>query len=70
MSYEIVCPDGHVRHYPYTQALDAEFDARFIDREGKCQLYKIPNELEARLPACDKQRPHTVRPVAVTAGDA
>jgi hypothetical protein len=33
--YEIVCPDGHVRHYPYHNEDDALFDAKLCDETCK-----------------------------------
>lgn len=36
-SHIIVCPDGKVRHYPYTNEDDALADAEAIDRE-RCPL--------------------------------
>jgi hypothetical protein len=69
MHFEIVCPDGHVRHFPYTNFGDAEFDAGLIDKSGRCRFYATPNELEAKLPVCPGGA-HTVRPVAVTPGAA
>lgn len=38
VAWEIVCPDGGVRHMPYTNEEDAAFDADLCTEEG-CQLY-------------------------------
>lgn len=48
--YEIVCPDGKVRHFPYTNQGDAVVDARVAD--NRCQFYPTPNEMERALPRC------------------
>lgn len=60
--WEIECPDGRVRHYPYTNLADAEFDARLCDDRG-CRLFAQPNELEKSLPPCPGGA-HGVRPCA------
>ena len=45
--WEIVCPDGRVRHYPYRQAEDAVEDARRAEED--CSLgYEEPSPLEQR----------------------
>ena len=49
--FEIVCPDGKVRHYPYLHEGDAEADARHAG-ERRCQFYAEPNHLEKLHGSC------------------
>lgn len=58
-TWEIVCPDGRVRHLPYANKGDADCDAEVCDERG-CQLYPEPTDLERRLPPCEGKA-HTVR---------
>lgn len=61
--FEIVCPDGLVRRYPYHNRDDAHSDARRVNSIGCWRLggaYQTPNKLEQRLPRCAGE-PHTVR---------
>jgi hypothetical protein len=58
VSWVIVCPDGHTRHYAYATEEDAEEDADLCDRIG-CRFYALPTELERKLPPCDGH-PHLV----------
>jgi len=66
--YEIVCPDGHVRRYPYTNDATAVSDARHVTENGCWRMgstFAEPNEIETRLPSCPGGE-HTVRgPVPV-----
>lgn len=63
--YEIVCPDGVVRHYPYHNKGDADCDAGLYSpaRHG-CGLRKYdalkPDDPRGLCPQGD----HAVRPVA------
>lgn len=67
--WEIVCPDGKVRHYPYINFEDAEFDAKTA-ASGKCQFYPTPGALEVQHGPCPGG-PHGLRPTALpTGGDA
>lgn len=50
VGYEVVCPDGHVRHYPYTNEGDADCDAEIFSK--KCQSYEEKNDLEKKFPPC------------------
>lgn len=59
--WEIVCPDGKARHYPYTNFDDAESDARLAERKW-CQFYKYPGALEREHGPCPGGK-HEVRPV-------
>lgn len=59
MRYQVICPDGHVRHYPYLNREDAAFDCKVFDR--CCQRFKEPNALERELPPCNG-KPHSVVP--------
>jgi len=49
--FEIVCPDGFVRHFPYLNEQDAQSDAR-IASESRCQFFERVNRLEEALGAC------------------
>lgn len=60
MAWEIVCPDGLVRHYPYGNQEDAEFDAQLCDQKG-CRLYPESSPLERLSSPCSGE-PHSVRP--------
>jgi len=62
MNWEIVCPDGRVRHLPYVNRGDAEADAELCD-ERRCRLYAEPEPLELAAPPC-QGAPHRVRPRA------
>ncbi len=46
--WEVVCPDGRVRHYPYFNEGDARCDADVLARRG-CEI--DPDWWE-KLPAC------------------
>lgn len=60
--WEIVCPDGIVRHNPYHNFDDAEFDAASYT-ERKCRgAWPKPSRLEMKNPPCPEGS-HTVRPV-------
>ena len=58
--WEIVCPDGRVRHYPYINFGDAECDAEVCER--RCQMYPKRGSLERKHGACPGGK-HEVRPV-------
>lgn len=59
--YEVVCPDGRVRDYPYHNLGDAESTAR-LATERQCRLYPEPSPLELSCPPCPEGL-HVVRPV-------
>lgn len=61
MIWQVVCPDGFVRHYPYNNYDDATFDAAVYDRLG-CRLYDTPNDLERSHPRC-VGTPHRVESI-------
>ncbi len=66
--YEIVCPDGNVRRYPYHNQGDAESDARYVTRKGCARMggvFKKASPLEEALPPCTGGE-HVVRPIAFT----
>lgn len=63
--YEVVCPDGRVRHYHNLG--DAEGDAR-IYSERKCQAWPKPSRLELSQPPCPEGE-HTVRPIVFQHGE-
>lgn len=71
--YEVVCPDGLVRHEPYvaeTSAAEhaelAAFPPRFARR--RCRLGPIAGALERSLPPCSGGA-HTVRAVELPEHD-
>lgn len=39
VSWDIVCPDGACRHFPYLNEADARFDAALISRRNYCNIY-------------------------------
>ncbi|HEU5073925.1 MAG TPA: hypothetical protein VFU02_07125 [Polyangiaceae bacterium] len=51
MAWEIVCPDGGVRHFPYADKSDADFDVTLCAEEG-CQIFPESHWLEATRPPC------------------
>jgi len=66
--YEIACPDGHVRRYPYHNKGDADSDARRVNAKGCLRLggaFKKSSPLEEALPPCPGGE-HVVRPIAFT----
>jgi hypothetical protein len=60
--WEIVCPDGRVRHYPFHNLDDAEDAAGHCAK--RCDPYKIPSDLMTSQPPCPHGT-HTVRPVVM-----
>lgn len=61
-SWEVVCPDGRVRDYPYTNEGDAESMAQAKGRY-RCQCYPEPGEIETSQPPCPEGE-HAIRRVA------
>lgn len=59
--WEVVCPDGCVRHFPYHNLGDAECDAE-VFAEGRCELGLESRSSEANRSACPQGR-HAVRSV-------
>lgn len=57
--YEVVCPDGRVRHYPFHNRGDAESTARLAGKR-RCRLWPDPSPLELSQPPCPEGE-HTVR---------
>lgn len=51
VSWELVCPDGGVRHFPYSSKDDAEYDATLCSEES-CQIFPESQLLEAKRPPC------------------
>lgn len=49
--WELVCPDGGVRHFPYAEKGDAEYDSTLCAEEG-CQIFPESYSLEAARPPC------------------
>lgn len=68
LGYEIVCPDGRVRRYPYHNQGDALSDAKHVTHRGCLRMggvFETPSELETSLPDCPGGE-HTVRgPVSI-----
>jgi hypothetical protein len=48
--YEVVCPDGLVRHSPFAIAEHAEYYARFANRGGDSEEVKEGKDCEPGLP--------------------
>lgn len=65
--WEVVCPDGRVRHYPYHNQDDAQCDADGYSEEGCQGHYRHPNPLQLQNPPCP-EGPHTVRPIGFAHG--
>ena len=63
--WEVVCPDGRVRHPPYHNHGDAEADAAIYTRVGCIGRSKRPSRLAARQPPCPEGA-HTVEAAAFT----
>lgn len=66
--WEIVCPDGRLRHYPYHNRGDAEADARALSDPKRfaargCRLGPGSSARERSQPPCPGGL-HVVRPVA------
>ena len=59
-AWEVVCPDGGVRHFPYADKNDAEYDATLCAEEG-CQIFPESQWLEPRRPPCSGGRHRIVR---------
>ena len=59
-AWELVCPDGGVRHFPYADKDDADYDATLCSEEG-CQIFPESYSLEAARPPCIGG-PHRVVP--------
>lgn len=60
--YEIVCPDGYVRHGRFQTSDGAALDARFYGERRNCCVYEHPHRYGPPCP----QGEHTVRPVTFT----
>lgn len=58
-SFEIVCPDGLVRHFAYLHREDAEADAKLAS-ERSCRFYPTRSSLEERHGDCPGGE-HSVR---------
>ena len=59
-AWEVVCPDGGVRHFPYADKSDAEYDATLCAEEG-CQIYPESQWLEPKRPPCSGGKHRIVR---------
>jgi hypothetical protein len=63
--WEVICPDGRVRHWPYLSRTDAEADGR-IFTAGGCRAHRKAAALEATQPPCPGGA-HTVCPTSFLA---
>jgi len=71
--WEVVCPDGRVRHNPYHNLGDAESTAEIASRfafgelgpeeRAGCRMWPEPSRVELASPPCSGGL-HTVRPTA------
>lgn len=70
IGYEIVCPDGRVRHFPYHNEGDATCDAECYTERRNCGEFAGPGcPPEWSDPPCP-QGEHTARPVPFTHGES
>ena len=60
--WEVVCPDGRVRHYPFHNHGDAESTAQ-LATQRRCRLWPEPSDLETSQLPCPEGK-HEVRLVA------
>ena len=63
IGWEIACPDGRIRHFPYHNEGDALCDAEVYSERGCRAGGGAPTALEQRYPACPEGE-HVVRPAA------
>jgi hypothetical protein len=57
--WQIICPDGLVRHFPYVSQEAAEVDADCCSKLG-CRMTPKMNPLEVAHPPCPRGV-HTIR---------
>ncbi len=50
-TWQIVCPDGHVRHAPYHDEAEARGDAAVFTATG-CRLFGSASSARDNLPPC------------------
>jgi hypothetical protein len=67
--WEVVCPDGEMRHYPYHNLGDAESHARFASdpkwfAKRRCRLAPKPSSKEVSMSPCPGGR-HVVVAIPV-----
>ncbi len=60
--WEVVCPDGRVRDYPYHNEGDAESMARAMTKR-QCRIWKEADPIELSQPPCPEGK-HTVRAIS------
>lgn len=65
--WEVVCPDGKVRHFPYHNQGDAACDADVYSSRGCRGNFRRPNVLQRRQEPCPEGR-HRVRPISFLHG--
>lgn len=58
--WEVTCPDGRIRHWPYVSRADAEADG-CVFSAGACRSHRKAAALETSQPPCPGGL-HTVRP--------
>lgn len=61
LGWEIVCPDGRVRSYPFHNEDDATGMALYKEQH-RCRCWPEASRLELSLPPCPEGR-HRVRPI-------
>lgn len=64
--WEVVCPDGLLRHFPYINEGDARHDAKLMTERRRCNFYPKPSVLETQLGPCPLGE-HVARRVQETA---
>jgi len=65
--FEILCPDGQRRHFPYHNRGDADSDARAYSRGSPgCGLRSFDRLPDGDPRGACPQGPHTVEPCAFT----
>lgn len=65
--WEVVCPDGKVRGYPFHNEGDAESWAR-LKTERQCLLYPKPSPHDLEEPRCPEGH-HTYRAIVFSHAD-
>lgn len=70
--WEVVCPDGLVRHFPYHNLEDADAHATKASdpawfAKRRCRLAPKPSDFEMRKPPCPGGA-HHVRPIVLGHG--
>lgn len=79
LGWEVVCPDGLVRFYPFHNEDDARSEATALSNQEEkppghdgrpgCSPWLKPSDLELQHPPCGGGR-HTVRPIPFLHGSS